>query len=245
MNPCYKLRQSSIVIDGVCGIVVGMHESEPGLNNYQYNPEVSQTNEIVCRPLNRLFMSIHSARSYDSLLMALNTYIEQEYDAEDVSIDALYGEVMMHPQFPTESLYDADRELANQCALMVVYEYFGKLYEDSHPHTDTNIWMIRLFREMAKAAPDNPGESLAARVSDHLSFSATTFDATIEQDNYIFINETYVKIKRRMRLAHLDGLLTDDQARQLYRQIDTAFVGYRGFGVDTKLVRSPLVEELC
>lgn len=226
-----------------------MHESESG-GSSRSNPEILQTSEIVCKNLHALLSDIRVSKCYDSALMAINTYIEQEYTDGDVSINELYVDAITHPRFPTEEVYEANREEANLQLVAFIYEYFGSLYEDSHSHNETNLWMIQLFMHMKRttkrAALDaTEGTGMIrpqASIVDGLAFSASTFSERVEQDGHLFVNETYVKVKRRLRLAHLDGFLSDEHAYSLYDAIDSAFLNLSDYGVDTSLVCRRIVE---
>ena len=110
--------------------------------------------------------------------------------------------------------------------------------------------MIRLSTEIARktkndmAAEIIPTPAVRDEVVRSLEFSVATFSEAVALDEYAFIDETYIKIKRRMRLAHVDGLLSDTEAYGLYSQIDSAFRALGNYGIDMSLVRKRVIEDV-
>lgn len=196
-----------------------MNEQEFGLPNHP-TPEKSPDTEIICANVTRFFNDIQTVRSYDSVLMSLSNYVDNEYGADVGFSNQFLLDGLSHELFPTEADYESDRSMANDKLYTFLYDYLGKAYEDSHDVHDASIWMVRVMAKIKEKTGGRHNQSSCMQpayepyrqclsgpcpvnyIAADIAKEASTLIEASGLEDHKLIDERYVKLRRRLVLAY-------------------------------------------
>lgn len=219
---------------------VGMNDSarQP---EYHLEPELVPSSPDVYKNIGRLFSDVSVGRSYTSLVMDFHTYVEQEYGLDDKNGSELFESGRHDAFFPSEELFDANPRAAKDLFIIFMYENLAKTYEDAHSVRESTVWMQHFF---AKVKADVKGRHAATDckqpprevyrqcdnapcpvnyIKSDLAREASAFIDICTQDSGVLVDEAYIKIVRRLQLAHVSNILDDSDYSRALTDINLQF----------------------